>query len=699
MNTSAQPNRHAATPVAREADDATQPAPLPHSRFAKWRALSLSLVYIVFGIHIVHWKLSGKTMAPVELNEVMYTLELGIITAGFLFMCALVLGTLVFGRFFCSWACHIMVLQDLCAWILRKLHIARKPLRSRLLLLVPPLTALYMFVWPQVVRAWQSRALPTFHLATDREGWASLVTSNFWRNLPGPSIIALTFLTCGFVMVYLLGTRTFCTYVCPYGAIFGLADRFSPARIRVQRDRCRQCGSCTAVCTSGIRVHEEVKLHGMVVNSSCLKDLDCVGRCPQQALHYGFGRPALFRSWRSGGRFGRQAFDFTPSEELVLAATFIAVFLTYRGLYSRIPFLLALAFGVVGAYCAVTAWRLVRRANVRLANISLKRENRLSVAGLTYGVAMLAITALTVHSAGVRFHEYRGLSLTRVIQAAPEAAAPSLLSDAHAHLETAARWGLVGNPNVQRSLLALSTRLGKFEDAVAQAHRLIARFPEDVAVRLQLAQCLLQDRQLDAAQVEFEAVVARAGGDSRLARTHLIEAHQGLAAIAMLRTDYAAAETALNAVISLDARQAGARAQLGGALAELGRWPEALEQFTVAASLEPSLAAAHYNRGIMLARMARTPEAVSAFKRAAELAPDDADVLNNLGFSLWRDNQPEQACLHLERALALQPGHANAHFNLARVLRTLGEPDLARLHLEQAARLDPHYARLLRNGP
>ena len=112
-----------------------------------------------------------------------------------------------------------------------------------------------MFLWPQVVRAWESRALPTFHMATDRDGWASLVTNNFWRNLPGPWIIALTFLVCGILMIYLLGSRTFCTYVCPYGAVFSLADRFSPGRILV-RDNCKQCGRCTAACMSGVRVHE-----------------------------------------------------------------------------------------------------------------------------------------------------------------------------------------------------------------------------------------------------------------------------------------------------------------------------------------------------------------------------------------------------------------------------------------------------------
>lgn len=275
---------------------ASEPSVPPNrTNHAKWRAFSLSMVYVVFAIHIIHWKITGKTMAPLELNEVMYTLERGIITAGFIFMCMLVVGSFVFGRFFCSWACHIMVLQDLCAWILKKLRIAQKPIRSRLLLLVPPFTAAYMFVWPQVARSWQNRAFPDFHLATDSDGWASFATTDFWRNLPGPLIIVLTFLVCGFAIVYLLGTRSFCTYICPYGSIFGLADRFSPARIKVDPEACVQCGTCSRVCTSGVRVHEEVKQHGMIVNPYCLKDLDCLDHCPKGALHYTFTKPPGFQ--------------------------------------------------------------------------------------------------------------------------------------------------------------------------------------------------------------------------------------------------------------------------------------------------------------------------------------------------------------------------------------------------------------------
>ena len=155
---------------------ATAEVPSPRGRrnkFARWRAASLLLVYILMAIHIAHWKISGKTLAPLELSEVMYTLELGIITAGFLFMIAAVIATAIFGRFFCSWGCHILALQDLSAWVLRKIRIRPRPIRSRILLWVPIIAAAYMFVWPQASRIASGRPMATLHLAADADGWAS----------------------------------------------------------------------------------------------------------------------------------------------------------------------------------------------------------------------------------------------------------------------------------------------------------------------------------------------------------------------------------------------------------------------------------------------------------------------------------------------------------------------------------------------
>ena len=69
--------------------------------YGKWRAISLSAVYLLMGLHIADWKLAGRTLAPLEFNEVLYTVHLGIVTAGFLFMGLTILATLVAGRFFC----------------------------------------------------------------------------------------------------------------------------------------------------------------------------------------------------------------------------------------------------------------------------------------------------------------------------------------------------------------------------------------------------------------------------------------------------------------------------------------------------------------------------------------------------------------------------------------------------------------------
>ena len=77
----------------------------PH--YGRWRAATLILVHVLIGLHIAHWLVAGRSLAPLEFNEVMHTLELGLVTAGFLLMASAVLATAVFGRFFCGWACHL----------------------------------------------------------------------------------------------------------------------------------------------------------------------------------------------------------------------------------------------------------------------------------------------------------------------------------------------------------------------------------------------------------------------------------------------------------------------------------------------------------------------------------------------------------------------------------------------------------------
>ena len=119
--------------------------------------------------------MKGRTLAPLEFNEVLYTIHQGIVTAGFILMALVMVATLVFGRFFCSWGCHILALQDAAGWLMDKLHIKRQPIRSRTLIWVPIGVMLYLFIWPQILQLSQGVGVGVEAVGGEEgEGFASV---------------------------------------------------------------------------------------------------------------------------------------------------------------------------------------------------------------------------------------------------------------------------------------------------------------------------------------------------------------------------------------------------------------------------------------------------------------------------------------------------------------------------------------------
>lgn len=477
---------------------------LRRPNYARWRAGTLLTVYVLMAVHIVHWKFSGKTVAPFELNEVMYTLEYGVVTAGFLFMLGVTIATAVFGRVFCSWGCHILALQDLSAWILRKLRIKPRAIRSRVLLWVPVVAALYMFAWPQALRMIRGNPPPQLHLRTDAEGWASFATENFWRNLPGPIIITLTFVVCGFLIVYVLGSRGFCTYGCPYGAIFRLAERIAPARIRLRGNDCLACGSCTAACTSHVRVHEELNRYGMVVNPACLRDMDCVSACPKQNVFYGFGAPPVLKVVRNDTPI-RTSYDFGGWEESLLVVVFVLLLFVFRGLYDQIPFLLSIAAGAIGAYLAIVCVRLVQRPALQLNRWQLKIGGRVTSRGKVFAGGMVLFGLLTVHSGFVHYHAFQGhrlCALALSTEPVNEAAAQQALQ----HLNTAQKWGLIPTTRIPTALAdihyqlaGLSFKSNRIEDAERHLRATLQVGPRHYLAHYDLGALLMKQNHREAA--------------------------------------------------------------------------------------------------------------------------------------------------------------------------------------------------------
>jgi len=604
----------------------------------RWRAAVLVGIHLLIAAHAVHFLVVGRTLSPVEPSESMYTLELGFVNAGFVFFATALLATLVFGRFVCGWGCHMVALQDLCGWFMKKLGVRPRPFRSRLLMWVPLLLALYMFVWPALKRiVLDDPATPSFPGFTNH-----LMTTGFWDTFPGPWFAVLTLATCGFATVWFLGAKGFCTYGCPYGGFFVLADRLSPARI-VVNDSCEQCGHCTATCTSNVRVHEEVRLYGRVVDPGCMKTTDCVSVCPNDALSYGFARPSVLK-----GAPATPAKD-APStlgvgEEILVGVVFLASMLAFRGLYDGPPLLMAVGLGGITAFGVLTLWHLYRRPTVRIQNVVLAMDGQIRRSGWLFAALAVAWLAFTAHSGFVQWHRVRGQYwLERT-----EASRAEVLGGAHRtrrysqrhddaaarsfdHFGKADRWGLVDVAEVKLGL-AWGHLLANDPDAAEREVRAaIAIAPANPALHDDLFALLLGQGKLD------EALQAKR---RRLEIAEPIE------------TDHF---------------------QLAGLLAETGDYEGAVEQYRASLAMEGHSFEARYNLGGLLRRLERHDEAVEQLELARDLAPNEYDARVELGLAYMATGANEQAIEELERAIELNPLGPESQAYLPGLIRQLRE--------------------------
>ena len=273
-----------------------------------------------------------------------------------------------------------------------------KPFRSRLLVFVPLIVALYMFVYPTVARYFaKPKNEPLIPEFTNH-----LITTEFWATFP-PVAVAIPFLfICGFMTVYFLGQKGFCTYACPYGGFFSLADKVAPGKIRVT-DACNQCGHCTAVCTSNVLVHAEVKQYGMVVDQGCMKCMDCVSVCPNDALYFGFGKPAV-----GVPKTIKKNYSLTWTEEIAGALIFLASFLAVWDVYQLVPMLMALGIATVTTFLALRIWRLFTAKDLSFYRFNLKSSGTIQKAGWIFLSFALVWIGLNAHSGWVRYHESAG---------------------------------------------------------------------------------------------------------------------------------------------------------------------------------------------------------------------------------------------------------------------------------------------------
>jgi polyferredoxin len=253
--------------------------------------LAFALLCIWIGIEFylfVQWGQSGGSASffsrppgaegflPISaLISLKYFLLTGIINdihpSGLFIFLGIIAVSVAMKKAFCSWLCPIGTFSE-ALWMLGQMLFGHNftlprwldvPLRSLKYIL------LSLFVW--VVVRMDVPALREF-IASPYNKVADVKMYLFFAHLSTFALVTILVL-----MILSVVVKNFwCRFLCPYGALLGIAGWLSPMKITRNEELCIDCELCTKACPSNIKVHTA----GRVWSDECTSCLSCVEVCP-----------------------------------------------------------------------------------------------------------------------------------------------------------------------------------------------------------------------------------------------------------------------------------------------------------------------------------------------------------------------------------------------------------------------------------
>ena len=210
--------------------------------------------------------------------------------AGWYVLGILMLYGVILGRTICGWLCPLGWIQELLNRIpspkLRKSRVTRALSWLKYVLL-----AVFVVALPLWYGLRDDLPLPGFckyicpagtfegaigHLANPgNDAMFSMLGILFTRKFVIMLVIGLACVFC---------YRSFCRFICPLGAIYGLFNRFNIIGVKVDGDRCNHCGACVRGCGMDVR---------RVGDHECINCGMCIDACNQGAISIKAGRITL----------------------------------------------------------------------------------------------------------------------------------------------------------------------------------------------------------------------------------------------------------------------------------------------------------------------------------------------------------------------------------------------------------------------
>lgn len=327
----------------------------------RYRLGTLAALNLLIFVHAAAWFIFGwRGFGHSDPREFFVMMGTGAVGIGAIVLIVATLATVIGGRVFCGWACHMGSWQEVSQWALLKLGVRREILHSRLTAIVPVLMIFCWCLHYKVPEAWQTMGLPTsFHW--DLSDKPPFVNTGGETVSPAGLLFELSVFLVG--MQFFFGSKGVCRYLCPFAPFFRAADKVSIFRLRAVNASCDDCGECNRVCLMGIDVLGELKEHGEVRDSQCIKCMTCVDTCHTETIGYtarsvtfwNAPRTAPARAW-----FKRMA---PLGIDLALAGALVGVFFllpwpTIEAIIGEDEgFMLIVPITLFGGLAITTAWR------------------------------------------------------------------------------------------------------------------------------------------------------------------------------------------------------------------------------------------------------------------------------------------------------------------------------------------------------
>jgi polyferredoxin len=191
--------------------------------------------------------------------------------AGMFLLIAFLAMSWIFRKSFCGWLCPVGTVSEYL-WRLGRQTFGRNfRLPRKLDIALRGLKYILLGLFIYAVAGMSVEAIRAF-----LEGPYGIVDDvkmlNFFRFLGVGGAGVLAVLTIASVFV----ENFWCRYLCPYGALMGLASLASPLRIRRDADVCIDCAKCAKACPSALPVDQLITIK----SAECTGCMQCVAVCP-----------------------------------------------------------------------------------------------------------------------------------------------------------------------------------------------------------------------------------------------------------------------------------------------------------------------------------------------------------------------------------------------------------------------------------